>query len=56
VPSIEAYRSNAMFKCDILRSSFRAAPWSKRYKKAAECYRIFGLDSPSRQFIFNALN
>jgi len=26
--SIEAYRSNVMFKCDILRSIFRAAPWS----------------------------
>jgi len=25
---IQAYRSNAMFKCDILHSIFRAAPWS----------------------------
>jgi len=24
---IEAHRSNAMFKCDMLRSIFRAAPW-----------------------------
>jgi len=39
---IEAYRSNAMFKCDILRSIFKAAPWSKRWKKAAECCRILG--------------
>jgi len=28
----------------------------KLEKKAAECCRIFGLDSPSRQFIFNALS
>jgi len=28
----EAYQSNAMFKCDILHSIFRAAPWSKRWK------------------------
>jgi len=25
-------------------------------KKAAECCRIFGFDSPSRQIIFNALS
>jgi len=25
-------------------------------KKAAECCRIFGLDSPSRQYISNALS
>jgi len=30
---VEAYRSNARFKCDILRSIFRAAPRSKRWKK-----------------------
>jgi len=30
---IEAYRSNAMFKCDILRSILRVAPWLKRWKK-----------------------
>jgi len=29
---IKAYRSNAIFECDILRSIFRAAPWSKRWK------------------------
>jgi len=51
-----AYRSNAMFKCDIFRSIFGAAPWSKHWKKAAECCRILGFDSPWRQFIFNALS
>jgi len=25
-----------MFKCDILRSIVRAAPWSKRWKKSSE--------------------
>jgi len=29
----ETYQSNAMLKCDILCSIFRAAPWSKRWKK-----------------------
>jgi len=54
---IEEYRSNAMFKCDILRSIFRAAPWlsSQNTEKAAECCRIFGFNSPSHQFIFYAL-
>jgi len=46
------YRSNAMFKCDVSeRRRGRNAG-----KKAAECCRIFGFDSQSRQFIFNALH
>jgi len=39
-----------------LFSKRRRGRWSKRWKKAAECCRIFGFDSPSRQFIFNALS
>jgi len=41
-----------MFKCDTLSSIFRAAPCrlvETLGKKVAECYRIFGFDSPSRQ-------
>jgi len=57
ISATKAYWSNAMFKCDILRSIFRVAPWSKCWKnKTAECYKIFGFDSPSRQFIVNALS
>jgi len=48
---------NTMFKCDILRSIFRAAPWSKRWKKqqwnAAE---FLGSILHNAQFIFNALS
>jgi len=57
--AIEAYWSNAMFKCDILRSIFRAAPCSSGRNartKAAECCRIFGFEFLSRQFIINALS
>jgi len=39
---IEAYRSNAMFKCDILRSIFRAASWSKRWKKQRNAAEFLG--------------
>jgi len=53
---IEAYRSNALFNCDILRSIFRAASGRNAGKKAAKCCRIFGFNTPSRQFIFNALS
>jgi len=47
-----------MFKCDILRFIFKAAPWSKRWKKQAaeNAAEFFRFDSPSRQFIFNALS
>jgi len=48
-----------LFKCDILLRIIRAAPlieYSKRWEKVAECCRIFGFNSPARQFIFNALS
>jgi len=38
---IEAYRSNAMLKCDILRSIFRAVPWSKRWKRSSGMLQNF---------------
>jgi len=53
---IEAYRSNAMFKCDILHYIFRAVPWSKRWEKKQPNAAEFLFDTPSRQFIFNALS
>jgi len=57
---IEAYRPNVMF----LNATFYARISERRRgrvgqnagKKVAECCRIFGFDSPSRQFIFNALS
>jgi len=55
---IEAYRLNAMFECDILRSIFKATLWSsglnagKKQRNAAEFLDLI----PLRQFIFNALS
>jgi len=56
ITAIEAYRSNAMFKCDTLRSIFRVTAWSKRWEKSIEMLQNIGFDSPSRQCIFNALS
>jgi len=42
----------------LLRSKFKTVLWSgsQNAEKPAECCRIFGFDSTSRQFIFNALS
>jgi len=50
--SIEAYRSNAMFTCDIFLSLFSRV--LKRQKTMWKCFRIFGFNSLSRQFVTNA--
>jgi len=52
---IEAYRLKAMFKCDILCSILERCCGRNAGKKATECSRIVGFNSPSCQFIFNAL-
>jgi len=40
---IEAYISiECDFKCDILRSIFRAATWSKRWKKQRNAAEFLG--------------
>jgi len=52
---IEAYRSNVMFKSDILNFIFRAAPWSSGQNAGEKSSRIlqnFWVCSSSRQFIF----
>jgi len=41
VMQYSAYWGISMFKCDILRSVFRAAPWSKRWKKNSEILQNF---------------
>jgi len=41
-----AYQSNAVFKCDILCSFSERRRGRNAGKKAAECCRIFGFDSP----------
>jgi len=39
-------------ECDVLRSLQSSAVVETLEKKASECFRIFGFDSPSRQFIY----
>jgi len=41
---VEAYRSNAMFKCDILRSIFRVVKTlEKKQRNAAEFWVLFSI-------------
>jgi len=54
---VESYQSNAMLNATFytLFSEQFCGQNAAGKKQNAECCRIFGFDSPSHQFIFNAL-